>query len=81
VAHAILLNAPLLMVARFRGDATAVRDRQCYAWLAYGAVRMTLCLLLPRVFPQADFFQELEFRKERQRFAQQADQGVPDGKT
>lgn len=80
VGHAVLLNAPLLVIARLRGDKTAGCDRRCYAWLAYGGARMALSLLLPRVFPQEKFFQELEFRKERQRFARPADPSVPDGR-
>jgi glycosyltransferase involved in cell wall biosynthesis len=81
VGHAVLVNAPLLVFARLRRDQTTVLDRRCYAWLAYGGARMVLSRLLPRIFPQEEFFRELEFRKERQRFAPPADEGKPDGTT
>jgi glycosyltransferase involved in cell wall biosynthesis len=67
--HAALLIAPRWAWARARGDAAAALDARCRVARAVAYGRQTLRLLAPRLFAQRRFFERLEFRGERKRFA------------
>lgn len=68
IGHALSVNALLAAGAGFLRGKTILLDRKCYYWMAEGSARMALHLLLPRAFPQKEFFRRLEFRSERTSF-------------
>ena len=68
VVHALTLNPLMTAVARLARKPAMLMDRKCYRWMAVGSARMALRLLLPRVFPQGEFFEVLAFRGERHTF-------------
>jgi hypothetical protein len=51
------------------GDAAMLLELRCRLARAGGYERQALRLVAPRVFAQARFFEGLDFRKERARFA------------
>lgn len=73
IAQALLVNMPLLLLARLRGDRAAALDRRCLVWRAEGYVRKAVQLIAPRLFPQRDFLEQLAFRKEREVFAPESE--------
>ncbi len=66
IGQAALINGPLALVARLRGDRRELRDRQVLLWRAEGYVRKTLQMLMPAIFAQERFFAAVEFRRVRQ---------------
>jgi GT2 family glycosyltransferase len=67
--QALALTVPLLLRARVSGDAAMLLELRCRLARAGGYERQALRLVAPRVFAQARFFEGLDFREERARFA------------
>lgn len=67
--QALAVHVPGLAWARLKGDAAAALDQRTLLWRAEGYLRAALWLLAPRLFPQKRFRDEMEFRKEREMFA------------
>lgn len=67
--QALLVTLPRLARARIARDGASLLELQCRFARAVGYERQALRLLAPRVFAQPRFFEDLEFRGERTRFA------------
>jgi len=63
LGQALLVNLPLCLWARVRGNARDVLSRQIRLWRAEAYIRRTLSLLAPRLFPQTAFIESLNFRE------------------
>jgi len=63
IGQALLINLPMMLLARFKNDRSAMLDRQALLWRAVGYIRKTLYLVAPRIFPQESFFSRVEFRR------------------
>ena len=61
--QALIVHLPLLLWAWLKGDKGGVLGRKTRFWRAEGYTRKTLKVVFPRLFPQKDFFDSLEFRK------------------
>lgn len=68
--QALLLHLPNLVIAMLRGDASKVIDRKALLWRAEGYVRNAIRHLNPSIFAQSRFFDPLDFRNEREMFAE-----------
>jgi GT2 family glycosyltransferase len=68
-AQALGVTLPVLLRARLSADGTALLELQCRIARAVGYERQALRLVAPRMFAQARFFEALDFRRERVRFA------------
>jgi len=71
VGQALVINLPLLLLARLRGDGAARLDRWALLWRAVGYTRKTLQMLMPRLLPQEEFFSRIEFRRGRRRCSEE----------
>ena len=67
VGQALLINLPLLIVARIRGESAEILDRWALVSRAVGYTRKTLQMLAPRLLRQERFFSRVEFRRGRER--------------
>jgi len=68
LGHAALVAVPKSLWFKGRGqDGKALGDA-CIAWRAWGYFRAALHLLAPRMFPQRQFLERLEHRREREMF-------------
>jgi GT2 family glycosyltransferase/peptidoglycan/xylan/chitin deacetylase (PgdA/CDA1 family) len=65
LAQALLVNAPLMLKARLRGNMGEALGRKTRLWRAWGYTRMTLAVLLPHIFPEKRFLEALAFRNSR----------------
>ena len=63
--HALFLCGPLCFLANLIHNETDVLERQCYIWVAVANARMALHLIMPKIFSQKRFLDQLEFRQER----------------
>lgn len=79
-AQALLLHAPRQVLAALGKDEARYGDLRCLLWRAEGYCRQALRTLSPTLFPQAAFFDRLEFRKERQSFNGAANDATGSGK-
>ncbi|NIA15087.1 MAG: glycosyltransferase [Nitrospiraceae bacterium] len=70
--QAFAINLPTLAWTSARGDAPRALDLRCSIWRAQAYARQTLAALAPRLFAQASFFDQLDFRKEREKFSEDA---------
>ncbi len=66
VGQALLVNLPLFLFAKLKGDDTSKMDRWALLWRAVGYTRQTLRILMPGLFAQEKFFSKVEFRRIRQ---------------
>ena len=66
IGQALLINLPMMLLARFKNNQSAMRDRQALLWRAVGYIRQTLHLAVPGIFPQEDFFSRVEFRRSQE---------------
>jgi hypothetical protein len=66
IGQALLINLPLMLLARFKKDPRETLDRQALLWRAFGYTRKTLHLVSPRLFPQKKFFSRVEFRRAKE---------------
>ncbi len=66
IGQAFLVNLPLLLWAKIRGDSAQVSDRRALLWRAVGYIRKTLQAIGPKRFAQEDFFSKVEFRRGRE---------------
>ncbi len=62
LGQALLVNGPLWLWARVRGDGRDMQARLIRLWRAEAYIRRTLSLLAPRLFPQKAFLESLNFR-------------------
>ena len=65
IMHALALCVPLFFLANLIHNETESLERQCYIWVAVANARMALHLIMPKIFPQKRFMDQLEFRQER----------------
>jgi glycosyltransferase involved in cell wall biosynthesis len=72
LGQALGVHVPRLLWARLRRDADQQLGSRCLLWRAEGYTRFALHLLAPRLFPQRRFLAQVEFRAERELFAQQS---------
>lgn len=70
-AKGMLIEIPWLCWATLRAEADHRLFRLCQLWRAQGYLRNAIRGLAPHVFPQHAFNRWIEFRGERQQFAQQ----------
>jgi GT2 family glycosyltransferase len=61
--QAALVHVPLLAAAWCRGDQGGVLGRKVRLWRAEGYLRRALSLIAPRLFPQRNFLESLNFHK------------------
>ncbi len=66
IGQALLVNLPILLWLKIRGDRAEILDRQALLWRAVGYTRKTMQLLAPELFSQEDFFSRVEFRRSRE---------------
>ena len=66
LGQAALINCPLWILARARGDASGALGRRVLIWRCEGYVRRALSLMAPQLMPQSQFFESMEFRKGRE---------------
>lgn len=69
LGQAGLINLPALAAGWMLRRPGRVLDRRCRLWRATGYLRGALSLFAPRLFPQDNFCQWLDFRSERTLFA------------
>jgi len=68
-AQALAMHLPRLAVARLGGNAPLAIDARALLWRAEGYIRSALRELSPGLFGQQAFFDGLDFRNEREMFA------------
>jgi glycosyltransferase involved in cell wall biosynthesis len=68
------IHVPVLAWCWMSGNRAALLDRRCLMWRSEGYLRYALSFLAPRLFAQRRFFEQLEFRSEREMFADKAEQ-------
>lgn len=62
VGQAALINLPLYWKARLTGRSDEAIGRRLLLWRCEGYVRKTISVLMPKRFPQVDFFRWLELQ-------------------
>jgi glycosyltransferase involved in cell wall biosynthesis len=67
--QALAVTLPVLLRARVAADEAALLELQCRMARAVGYERQALRLVAPGMFAQPRFFEALDFRRERARFA------------
>lgn len=63
IGQALLVNFPMLVCMKIRGNKAGIKDRQALLWRAVGYTRKTLQMISPKTFHQEDFFSKVEFRR------------------
>jgi glycosyltransferase involved in cell wall biosynthesis len=76
--QAVVVTWPRLCLALLRGARPRVLDMNCLLWRAEGYLRTGLYLTSPRLFPQEQFLNSLDFRNERLVFDDAGDAGAED---
>ncbi len=71
LGQALCLHLPRLAFARLAASPASYLDRRCLLWRSEGYLRYALSYLAPRLFAQRAFFEEMEFRSEREKFAEE----------
>jgi glycosyltransferase involved in cell wall biosynthesis len=66
LVQALLINTPLMLKARLQGNHGEALGRKTRLWRVWGYARMTLSVLLPRIFSEKRFLEALAFRNSRQ---------------
>jgi len=72
LAQAAVINMPLYLRARIRQDEPEYIGRKCLLLRALAYSYQTLHLISPKLFRFKNFFERLEFRKERETFTNNA---------
>ncbi|HZZ30147.1 MAG TPA: glycosyltransferase family 2 protein [Pirellulales bacterium] len=65
LGHAALVVVPKLVWGWIRRDSAEVLGQRVRLWRTEGYVRRTLAILAPALFPQTNYFADLEFRRGR----------------
>lgn len=71
IGQAVLLTTPRWWWALLRGDRARALDTKLLLWRAQGYVRTALWLIAPRLFPQRQFLEYMDFGQERHLFPKQ----------
>ena len=66
--QALLINIPNLIMGYIMRDKIKILDKKCLLWRAEGYLRNTLSLIGFYKISQKNYFNQLEFRKERENF-------------
>ncbi len=63
VGQALLVNLPMMLLAKAKGNTAKIFDLQALLWRSVGYTRKTLQMLAPKHFSQESFFSKVEFRR------------------